>query len=290
MSRKYSTLFAIVLFFSLMLAWDNGFLPQQKNLLNFSAGQDVAFQPEDPALAEIYQVQFPLEPAPMGTTNTYVPVYKPLGLDGALTFFSMFGLDVSEQALAVHLQETDTYYRYLSPDAQVDVYKLGGIIRYNARFLPKKAGQKATVTTDGEALLAATTFIDSKFLFLSYEETEVRKNPDDGLYTIRFLNRIGNIKNYAFATEVTVDAYGRIATMDYYDIRVQRLDSQHIKSMHQAFAQLPLDFPEGTRISLNRCELVYVYENSIVQPAYLFEGQYPVGNTFQCFIPAAVFA
>jgi len=58
--------------------------------------------------------------------------------------------------------------------------------------------------------------------------------------------------------------------------------------MREAFGELPA-VKAGDTVLLSGCQLVYVYEDSIVQPAYYFQGSASGDKTFECFVKAAVY-
>jgi len=51
---------------------------------------------------------------------------------------------------------------------------------------------------------------------------------------------------------------------------------------------LPLPYASSApQVLIDSAQLVYYYEDSIVQPAYLFEGQAAGGKSYECFVKAA---
>jgi hypothetical protein len=210
-----------------------------------------------------------------------MPKYKTLDIDGAIYYFLLFGMNVSEPDVSAAIEETEQYFSCSDENGSVYVSKYGNLINY----VTKAAKGEDELITSEEALKIAEDFIDKRFLFLSYEEAET--NFDGETYEVCFINRIGNIKNYSFTTSVTLNANGGVKSLTYYNIHYQRLGSVKTISMETAATRLPLDLPDGELIELAKCSLAYIYEDSVVQPAYLFEGVTSTGDAFKCFINAA---
>lgn len=227
--------------------------------------------------SQIYLLSFPLPKTTPGTINTYMPEYKPVSPETARFYGGLFDMRDNET-------ETEEYYIYQNQEGSIYIDKNIGYLRYETAERPQPAG--VTVSPE-EALQKALQFIEGRLLFLSYEESKVRF--DGEFYEVIFVNLLSNIQNYAHPVKVMLDPYGQVLTMDYYFITYKRLGSTHIKSMAEAFWELPVDFPEGVKIPLTQCRLVYYYENSILQPAYLFEGSYPGDKSFSSFVKASVY-
>jgi hypothetical protein len=60
--------------------------------------------------------------------------------------------------------------------------------------------------------------------------------------------------------------------------------------MAEAFDLLPPLSPENEEtVWLQSCQMVYIYDESIIQPAYYFQGLATDDRAFECYVKAAVF-
>jgi len=223
-----------------------------------------------------YQYSFPLEDTPAGTINCYMLRYRPIDYETAKKYAGMF-------ISADSYHEDDNAYVFAGARGTVTIDKDINLIRYEAA--PAMDGG-ALPRTDEESVQIAADYIQKHLLALMYEEAQVHS--DGGSYRVKFINRIGNLKNYAFTNQVTMDITGGVASVDYYAVQYDKVGECRIMSMREAFGELPA-VKAGDTVLLSGCQLVYVYEDSIVQPAYYFQGSASGDKTFECFVKAAVY-
>lgn len=241
--------------------------------------QEVTQQTKE-AVKDIYKTSFLFSKYKTDTVTTYIPRYDINTAEQAAQYASLFDILVNEYV------DNENAYIYRSEDRSLSVYKFINLIHYE-NTLAEKSGLPGKIVSNEQAVSTALKFIKAHGLSLKYSETVV--NFEDGTYMVTFADKLGDIADYAFPTVVVVNDAGEVVSMDYYYFAYERLASCSVKPMKQAFYELPVDFPENTKIDLNRCTLVYTYENSILQPAYLFEGELAGGGTFRCFVNAAVY-
>jgi len=235
-------------------------------------------QTESERLSEIYLLNFKLEKNVPGTINTYLPDYTEISFETARYYSALFNMTENEE-------ESESYYAFHNEDESLYVDKYVEKLRYESA--PMASTDNREPISEEEAIDKALEFISEKLLLLGYDECKVRFDGD--FFVITFVGGLANIKNLAFCTNAVLDKDGDIISLDYFNMTYTKLGSCRIKSMSDAFLELPIDFPEDVKIPLTRCELVYIYDNSIVQPAYLFEGIYPGGQSFSANVKAAIF-
>jgi len=223
-----------------------------------------------------YRISFPLEETPRGTINCYMLKYLPSAYETAKKYAGMF---ISVETY----NENDSSYIFTGKQGTVTMDKEINLIHFQASS-PDGKGQ--ILNSDEEAVKTASDFIEKRLLALVYEEAQVHYDGDT--YRVKFINRITNLKNYAFSDQVTMDKYGHILSIDYYNIQYSKVGECPIKSMEDAFDELPV-LKANEAVLLSSCQLVYIYEDSIIQPAYYFQGSASDDNTFECFVKAAVF-
>ncbi|MDR3239632.1 MAG: hypothetical protein LBT44_06045 [Clostridiales bacterium] len=230
-----------------------------------------------------YHLSFALDKEPRGVINCYMVKYRPENLELAWKYARIF-TEVTDF--------TENEEKYIFTGVQGTVSMDKEINRIHFEAVQPMGGVSASglstslLTSDEEAIDCALSFIGNRLLVLFYEEAQVCFDGD--LYRVLFINRISNLKNYAFANEILLDQYGNILSLDYYTIQYEKVGGCHIKSMSGAYEELP-PLPENETVLLKSCQLVYIYQDSIVQPAYYFQGSATNDKTYECFIEAAVF-
>ncbi|MDR2649309.1 MAG: hypothetical protein LBB94_06270 [Clostridiales bacterium] len=223
-----------------------------------------------------YRCDFPLEKNPRGIINCYVLKYRPNAYESAEKYAEAF-IGVESYT------EEDDAYIFFGQQGSVTIDKEINQIHFEA-VLAEGAGEP--LASDEEAVKIATDFMEKRLLVLIYEEAQVHY--DGYTYRISFINRISNLKNYAFSNQITMDNYGSVITVDYFATQYDRVGECQIKSMKDAFAELPA-LSEDETVLLSKCQLVYIYDDSIIQPAYYFQGNAVDEKTYECFVKAAVF-
>ncbi|MDR1532623.1 MAG: hypothetical protein LBS62_10680 [Clostridiales bacterium] len=261
------------------------------------------------AVKRVYRLNFQLSRAPAGTAGLFLPRYIDISAETAANYAGGFyrrgrwqssrkptGVLPSAPAKIQDISggpiDAGEYYLYGDEQGTLRVYKYLSLIQYAASPRPAPDGRGAFLPedpalTDKEAIKLASEHIENKFLLLNYSEAVVDFESEE--YKITFIHRLGNIRDYAFPVVVTLDADGGLKAFDYYYVTYQRFDECRIKSMEQAFNELPVDFASDTEINLTKCNLVYVFKDSFLQPAYLFEGELDGGRFYKCFVDAAVY-
>jgi hypothetical protein len=212
---------------------------------------------------EIYFPTFPLDRHPMGSVNCYRIKYARTDAETARFYAGLFGLHGEFSA-------DEDGYTFENEKGKLTVYRHNQQLTYIPHSPPKQNPEE---------------FLRTRGLPLHYVEVRMAFNGENHIVT--FVDYIDNLKNYAFNHTFLLDKDGGIIQADYFYIEYDTLGTTRIKSMREAFGELPKD-TEGP-ISLTRCRLVYYYENSVVQPAYFFEGEDSEGGTVEYFVKAAVY-
>lgn len=278
MSRKYIALFAIafVMASTVFIHFKQYVAPEV--LLGRVSRAGSATQVDITKLEEVYSLGFELNKQPAGTLNTYLPRYTQVDPSLAYEYLRRFGFSGP-------FEETDDAYFCHDEHGSLYVFKYGSEILFEPA--PTSAKQNAPTIAEKEAIEKASAFIEEKGFLLNCEEVDV--NNTGKTFEITFINRIGNIKNHAFTSRASLDMQGNILSFTYNSLFFDKLNSTRIKSMEEAFSELPAEEPAGGKVRLVSCELVYIFENSIVQPAYLFTGALENGDSFQAYVKAAVY-
>ena len=225
-----------------------------------------------------YDLSFKLSKTAPGNTNVYTPGYSPADYETADYFAKIFNID--------NFCELDDFYLYIDNNRRLLINKYTSMLEYHETY-PQDEENPGTQITAQEASGIATRFFEEHLLFVNYEETKV--DFENGLYTVYLIERLGNLKNYGFISHAVIDMYGRVIHAKYYFINYELIQTCKVKSMYDAYLALPLDFDDDFVVDLKKAQIVYIYEDSILQPAFLFEGEIPGDMLFECFVNAAVY-
>jgi len=262
-----------------LVAGGSIFLGNVFNPLQMSAYSRQAVPPAAETLKllnELYQTSYVLERAPSGNIVNYLPRFGFFDQDQAFLIAELWGADTD-------LYENEYQYFFKDPDGTLAVDKFGDHIEFISERPP--VWKNPPEIFDHVATEYADVFMRNRLDFFDYEETVTTFN--DGVFEVLFIERLGNLKNYGFPALVRIDGEGNIYSAEYYFLSYDKLDSFPIRSEREAYYDLPLDI--DSPVDLKKSTLVYCYRNSILQPCYLFEGEYSDGRSFKVFVEATVY-
>lgn len=225
---------------------------------------------------EAYKLSFIPSRSPSGAMNVYVPEYKITELEYAQYYASLFGMSDCQ------IVEDDDMYLLSSEGEELKIFLNIGLLEYTSA----KRVKTEVLLDDDSAVNAAIEYLSLRSIYLGSEEVKVLHDANG--YSITFVDRLGNLKNYAFPQRVELDECGNIKKIIYYFIDYKKIGTSKIKSMEDAYLELP-EFADGTVVDLQKGQLVYFYENSVVQAGYLFEGEIEQGKVFECYVKASVY-
>lgn len=284
MRNRFERFNLSVLIFSIaMLVAGGFFLESRFGLTNRLSAAAFEAGNEDIRIAKnidsLYDMNFNMTQPTRRYLQTYLPRYLFTAPEDASVYASLFGLE-SDYA------DAEDFYRFISEESRLDIYKYFSFIHYTAF-----AEQMYSAVDKTTAVNIAKSFIEERALPLSPYETVVLTN-DTG-HIVSFYTKLGGLVNHAFPTTVTLTPDGQILELRYYPLAFESIAQTRIKTIKEACNELPVDYPEGTVIDLKSGELVYFFENSVVQPAYLFsgeilsEGESGKPKAFSCYIKAS---
>jgi hypothetical protein len=225
-------------------------------------GYELGFEPDGLKIQEI---------------SCYMVKYRQANYDLALKYAKMF-FEIES------VEENEDYFVFYGDAGTLTANKEATWISFEAN--PVSHHGEFPLDGDQAAIRAAEEFITGKMLVLFYEEVKVHF--DQTNYRVTFINRISELKNYAFYTEATLDQFGRVMKLEYCNMLFDRIGRCQVKPMGQAFRELPA-LGDDEAVLLSSCQLVYIYDDSIVQPAYYFTGYASGDRSFECFVKAAIF-
>lgn len=221
-----------------------------------------------------YKLSFIPSRSPYGAVNVYLPEYKTTEYETAKYYAMRFCMEDCT------LYEDDDAYKAAKDGEELKVYRNIGMLEYTSN----KKDNDAKISGDDEAVESAVNALRDRYIYPAYEEVNVLRHVSG--YSLTFIDRLGNLKNYAFPQTVELDECGNVKKIIYFFLDYKKIGSSKIRSMEEAYMELP-DFNDGTEIDISKGQLVYFYENSIVQAGYLFEGEAEAGRVFTCYVKAA---
>lgn len=261
----------LLIVFGFMLYYNIRFMPMK---ITESAQNAISDTQKLKLLDKIYDANFIFDRTSVNTAKVYLPRYSVTEEQTAVFYARLFDFNGI-------CGDYDDYFLYTNGSEELYIDKYSGYIRYENNSVEASSedvGEEAIIVKSKQ-------FINNKILSMDYEKLAV--NSGGGKYTVKLISDLSGYNNYAFPVVLTFNAKGDLASMDFYYFEYDTIDTVNLKTMKQAFGELPIDFEEGVKVDLKSCKIVYIYEESIVQPAYLFEGEITEGKTFQCFVKAA---
>jgi hypothetical protein len=229
-------------------------------------------------LNKIYTLNFEMDTEKTKKSKIYIPRFNINTFDEADYFANIFEMDKP-------FTENEEYFKFLNSSGELTVFKFINLVTFENNILNYFSEEK--VTSEKEAASIAENFMLNNFMYIKFNKVEVEESND--IYNVKFLNTLDNLSNHSFNSNVLVDRHGNILRMDYFYVDFDKLNNITLKSMDKAYLELPIDFNNKIEIVLNSCNLVYIFENSIVQPAYHFLGKNSNDERFDCYVKASIF-
>lgn len=221
----------------------------------------------------IYKVSFAFKNGG-GRVSAFLPRYETKSYDEALETAARFGMGVKDLA-----REDASAWTFEKNSESVTIGKRLNTITYRSSKAEANGAPGAVPEETAKA------FADERGLRLPREET--RTADEGGATAVYFIGKVGSLPDYAFPVQIIV-AGGAVVSMEYAEIGYERLAPCELITMREAYERLPTEGGE-TSVDLKRAALVYRFADSILQPAYLFEGETSGGGRFERYVPAGVF-
>jgi len=273
-----ANMFIAIVMFSLIYANYQYYVVPSRFLQSVGAAQQTR-EGDAVRIAELYTFHIELNEHSPGSAYIYLPRYETVDEAMAFRLFSAFGITDNPQSII----ETSDMYFASNSDALMTIYKFERTVSYMRFFDPNTTD--LTPIDTARAVETAHEFTQARGLFVPHDELETHS--DGTGFDITFVSRLSGLKNYGFSSSLRIDRFGRILGFTYSDITFDRLSSHKVMPMKDASHLLPADI-DG-HIHITSAELVYTFENSIIQPAYLFRGTCQHGREFRSYVLAARF-
>ena len=271
--RKYRNfcIFIILCSLTVFLLLKNDY--RQFGLTGLASGSNIFSEEKIRVLSRIYDSNYVTNSDIGKQIATYLPSYQENGIQTAEYYKKMFGIDSD-------INDGEESYSFRDENGMWKIEKFISHISYQA----DEDAEFGDLPEDA-AVDIAERFFSERGLPLYYSGISVLR--EENCFVISFISTLAGIKNYAFPNVVSVSGAGKVQWAEYYSFAYDKISTNKIISMRRAYYELPVDFGTNIRIDLKRCSLVYYYADSIVQPAYLFEGETNNGEAFAYFVRAS---
>jgi len=270
--KFYTSVGAALIVFALIMLAETFLSPFAPSVRDAAA----IMPPDLTAVNALYGTLPPAPAMPSAHASTYIPRYEPTDRRQADA--------IAEPFAPREASETDDEFLYICENGLLTISKHFNHIVYRTENMATAPPVRAGGTPSEQA----AAFLTSYALPVPYGLAETEEAEDS--CTIRLYPRLGGTDCLAFPAIVSLSPDGALLTLEVYSFAFDRLSGCKLLPFSAACAALPLDFPEDTRITLERVAFVYTLKDSILQPGYLVEGVYADGELFRCILPAAVFA
>jgi len=242
------------------------------NILPFNLANSLTQMQYDNGYRDYYHIGFTMPRNGLRQGTVYLPVYSDRErgeLWQVVLPFSMVDAEIIE---------ADEYFEMITDGELLRVYRYLDLLEYES-FIRDRAGEQID---ESKARKVAEEFLEE---FLPNKKPyDVVVWLDDGGWVVRFAEKLGGLPNTAFPTVITVDGYGNVVSASHYFFEYEILGVADVITVRAALAQLPRE--EGRRVHLNRYELVYGFEDSVLVPVYRFYGKCAGGIEFEGVVGA----
>jgi len=279
MRKRAYTIWGLALLFTAAVLLAETFLQPRVLLTSLHPSVAEADKTRLRLVKEVYDLNIIIPRERATYAATYIPRYQMTEQADADRIAARFGM-------AGIPKETEEAYVYTSAGKSLTVWLHINKLVYEAHTQPT-VPQGEALALEGAAP-RAVEIVES--LGLNAAHARAVAEQTDGGFTIQLITKLGGADNLAFPTTVILDGSGGLLALEAYTFAYDRLASCRIVSLKAACAGLPLDFAPGTRIDIKRASLVYRFTDSILCPAYLFEGEFAGGGVFYQYVDAAVYA
>jgi len=252
------------------------FLLMQSNVSPISLTNRVYFNNTDKSYRNYYYSAVPLHRNDLRQAAAYLPIYSITEEQDLWRFLVSFKMEQAE------ITNNQDYFLAQKDGLTLKVYKFLDLVEYTADTANKTQTNLIDVI---EASRIAKDFVN-EHLFLKNPFESTVDRIEDGII-VTFIENLGKIPNKAFPTIIIMDNYGNITSAEHFYFEYEEILRADLITPHTAISLLPRN--HIGKIRINNYELIYIFENSILQPTYIFTGQYVDGSEFTADVPALNF-
>ncbi|MCL2354262.1 MAG: hypothetical protein FWC69_06520 [Defluviitaleaceae bacterium] len=265
----------ICLAFSVFLIFNMSSYPER-------LANNMVYHRIDTSYRSFYDVNIPpytLNQDALRQAGVYLPIYSITYEEDLGEFLSSFSMEHAT------ITPSEDYFVAKYDGRLLRVYKNLDLIEFEQSPSSLSTDPFKPPITNNQALDIANHFIVAHSFLQQPFSTHISR--EAGIINITFTPLLGKIENQAFPTTITLDEAGNVLHFRHFYFEYEELARGDIITAHMALSYLPQDHIE--QITITGYHLAYVFEESILQPAYIFKGHYPDGSPFESQVSALRF-
>ena len=205
-----------------------------------------------------YQSDIALNSNSLRQAAVYLPIYSITEEVDLQQFLENFNLEDAQ------IYNNEDYFKAELDGKILRVYKFLDLIEYEANGNNQHAHE---IISKENATEIAKNFASNHFFMQQPFETKTTKNGD--FFTITFTENLGKIPNKDFQSFVLIDFYGNITSAKHFYFEYEEIGRKDMLTPRQAAASLPQH--NQPKKSITNYEIAYIFQNSVLQPAYIFQ-------------------
>ncbi|MCL2702395.1 MAG: hypothetical protein FWE91_02140 [Defluviitaleaceae bacterium] len=218
------------------------------------------------AVEATYDVSFAFPRRGTENVSLYIPEYDYIEFEQAELYLNTF--DIGALIRGGEEDDGGAFHIFKGEKGELHVNKYYN--RIIARFIGPFYGDSANPLDQESVLHAALEYIIGTSLPFDYAVSTAARQ--DGGWSVSFYREIGGLICRDHPVSITLDAYGNILGVDYYLLSYEKIAQASLITTREAYYSLP-PLCVDSKVDLKKCALVYKFEDSILQPVYLFEGE-----------------
>ena len=228
------------------------------------------FSSQKSEISSVYKISFIPPKTIRDWAAVYIPVYVVNDYTTAAFLAEKFNMN------PINYEETDDSFLFIEDGCTLKVDKFLDVLHF-----------EASDGFDNEAIKAAAEeFMKSQSININYDDVKEFRNESE-VKTV-FYSKLGNRYNYAFPN-IAIFKNGGLVSLSYYYFAYERISNVETMGVKEAAALLPEDYESDVKIDLKKYTPVYFYNNSVIEPGCLFEGEYSNGEEFSHIVPTAIY-
>jgi len=251
------------------------FLILQSDFSPASLSNRIFYERADRGYRDFYESSLPLHRNDLRQAAVFLPVYSVTCDSDVERFAALFDMLGAQRFYA------DEYVRIYDDSRVLTVYNFLDMIEFEQTFASVDEGY----ISDEKAKEIARNFAKNHLHLNMPYDVEITRAGQE--IEVALTEKLGKIPNHAFPTTITLDQNGNVTRLTHFYFEYEELARGDLLTPHAALSALPR-LHEGIARS-NSYKLVYIFEQSILQPAYIFNGSFPCGTPFSQHVPAIKF-
>ncbi len=238
-------------------------------LTNVSVPDEISSEQSE-LIRQNYEIGYDKRTRPVKTANLYMPVYRQTSEEAAAEYADAFGFS------APAIDNGDEYL-FIEESKTLNIAKYLCLVSYTNK---DESGSKQY--DENEIVRAASDFI-SRHVTGSAPALKAAEHTDEK-YILKFCEKLDGIVLDDLPAIVEITDEGVITRLDASYYAYEKIASCELYTSDECVYFLPYI---GEKVRLTAARLCYVFRDSIIQPAYRFDGVTVSGASFTEYVKAA---